>query len=413
VGDRTFSITSQSFAKIKSNLLCWGISVSSDLPSTEVNQTSRDNATSNPGSQPTRTYGEKTDRLLAWGQVLRAIAPLIWAVVIVIVIIPLMGQWFIHQAFNSTPSQTAAVPTVVKVQEVQPSVNWTEVDEEIALALTNAHQQAETYASHELDLWVNELMGRVDPNFLDWYFSYFNQKKIELNSVIVELTAGVNHVLNADAPMPSEKLAQTLTQNFQTEFAKRVLRPQIAQLRLERITQQTVQQYLNQLTLNLEQVPLKYQIPQGDWNRYLNDIAISIQDTEGQISTLSLKVLVGGGAYLAVKPIVTPLLLKVGSKVMANAAGKAGAKIAVKAGAKLTGKMAAGLLDCAVGAGILIWDVWDTYHTAAVEKPILKEMIWDYLEQVKGSILENPETGIMTAINQLESQLFLGLRPGQ
>jgi hypothetical protein len=192
-----------------------------------------------------------------------------------------------------------------------------------------------------------------------------------------------------------------------------VLRPQIAQLRLERITQKTVQQYLNQLTLNLEQIPLTYQIPQGNWNRYLNDIAISIQDTEGQISTLSLKVLVGGGAYLAVKPIVTPLLLKVGSKVMANVAGKAGAKIAVKAGAKLTGKMAAGLLDCAVGAGILIWDVWDTYHTATVEKPILKEMIGEYLEQVKGSILENPETGIMTAIDQLESQLFLGLRPGQ
>ncbi|MGB3534264.1 MAG: hypothetical protein WBA13_12195 [Microcoleaceae cyanobacterium] len=377
--------------------------MSLDRPSTEVDQTSLDNATPNKESKQYRTYAEKTDRLLAWGQVLRSIAPLIWAIVIAVVILPLIGQFFMHRAFNLEETKTASIP---QVTQVQPSVNWTEVDEAIATAVTNAHEQAENYASDELDTWINELMGRVDPNFLDWYFSYFNQKKIEINSVLIELNSGVYHLLKKDAPTPSEKLAQTLTQNFQTEFSKRVLRPQIAQLRLERITQKTVQIYLDQLTINLDKIPLSYQIPQADWNRYLNDIAISIQDTEGQISTLSLKVLVGGGAYLAVKPIVAPLLLKVGSKVMANVAGKAGAKVAVKAGAKLTGKMAAGLLDCVVGAGILIWDVWDTYHTAAIEKPILKEMIGEYLEQVKGSILENPETGIMTAINQIESQLF-------
>lgn len=369
--------------------------MSSDLPSTEVEQ-----------NQPPRTYQDKTDRLLAWGQILRGIAPIIWAIVIAIVILPLIGQFFIDQAFNSKETIVSAPPQEI---QLQPSINWNEVDEAVAVALRDAHQQAETYAAQELDQWVEQLMERVDPSFLDWYFSYFNQKKIELNSVVVELTSGVNYLLNSEAPTPNEKLAQTLTQNFQTEFAKRVLRPQIAQLRLERITQQTVQQYLSQLTLNLDEVPLKYQIPQANWNRYLNDIAISIQDAEGQTSTLSLKVLVGGGAYFAVKPIVAPLLLKVGSKVMANVTGKAGAKIAVKAGAKLTGKMAAGLLDCAVGAGILIWDVWDTYHTAAVEKPILKEMIGEYLAQVKGSILDNPETGIMSAINQIENQLLKSL----
>ncbi|MGB3401897.1 MAG: hypothetical protein WBA77_04340 [Microcoleaceae cyanobacterium] len=377
--------------------------MSSDIPSTEVEQTTVNDTSSHPQSQSTRTYQDKTNRLLAWGQILRGIAPIIWAIVIAVVILPLIGQFFIHQAFNSKDPVVEAVPQEI---QVKPSINWTQVDQAVAVALRDAHNQAENYASVELDQWKNELMERVEPNFLDWYFSYFNQKKIELNSVVVELTSGVHYLLNNQAPTPTDKLAQTLTQNFQTEFAKRVLRPQIAQLRLERITQQTVQQYLNQLTLNLEQVPLKYQIPQANWNRYLNDIAISIQDAEGQTSTLSLKVLVGGGAYLAVKPLVTPLLLKVGSKVMANVAGKAGAKIAVKTGAKLTGKMAAGLLDCAVGAGILIWDVWDTYHTAAVEKPILKEMIGEYLEQVKVSILDNPETGIMTAIDQIENQLF-------
>ncbi len=374
--------------------------MSSEIQSTEVGQNS---------VQPTESYQEKTNRMLAWVELLRAIAPIIWAVVIALVLIPLAGQFLIHQAFQ--PSTPAPVSQPVEEVTVTQGINWSVVDEAIASALSQAHDQAENYASQELDLWVDELMMRVDENFLDWYFGYFNQKKIELKSVFIQLNSSVNHLLKPDAATGSETIAQSLTQDFQTEFAKRVLRPQIAQLRLEQLTQKTVQEYLNQLVINLDQVPLTYQIPQADWNRYLNDIAISIQNTEGQISTLSLKVLMGGGAYLAVKPIVAPLMVKVGSKIMANLAGKAGAKIAVKAGASLTGKMAAGLLDCTVGVGILLWDIWDTHHTATVEKPILREMLAEYLEQVKGSILENPETGMMTAIDQIESQLFQSLSP--
>jgi hypothetical protein len=71
--------------------------------------------------------------------------------------------------------------------------------------------------------------------------------------------------------------------------------------------------------------------------------------------------------------------------------------------------MAAGLLDCTVGVGILLWDLWDTYHTANIEKPILRGTILEYLEEVKASILDNPETGIMTAIEQIESKIIESL----
>ena len=369
-----------------------------------LNNSGESPSPSHPADHPSGNYAEKTDRILAWVQVIRSISPLIWAAVILLVIVPLGGQFFINQAFSSASEnpQSESPKTAI----VQPSINWQAVDTAVAQALTTAHARAENYASQQLDLWIDDLMGRVDDNFLNWYFGYFNQKQIEFKSVFVQLRSGVVNLLNPDLPGPSEKVAEAITRDFQEEFAKRVLRPQIAQLQLERLTQQTVKQYLNALSENLNQIPLSYQIPQADWNRYLNDIAVSIYDTEGEVSNLSLKVLVGGSAYLAVKPLVAPLVLKVGSKVATNLAGKAGAKVALKTGASLTGKMAAGLLDCTVGVGILLWDIWDTYHTANIEKPILRETIAEYLEQVKGSILDDPETGIMAAIDRLEAKII-------
>ncbi|NJK36312.1 MAG: hypothetical protein HC920_00195 [Oscillatoriales cyanobacterium SM2_3_0] len=354
---------------------------------------------------PPGTYSEKTNRILAWVQLLRSIAPVIWALVVLVVIVPLIGQIFIHQAFSSAQLKSNLSKSPVQTVVVQPGIDWTTVNGAIAQSLQTAHESAEAYASAELDQWVGELMDRVDQSFLDWYFSYFNQKTVEFKGVFVQLTAGVANLINPDWPSASERVAETLTRDFQSEFAKRVLKPQIAQLKLERLTQATVQQYLSELSASLTAVPVTYQIPQADWDRYLNDIAISIRDTEGNISTLSLKVLMGGGAYLAVKPLVAPLMLKVGSNMVAKFAGKAGAKIAVKTGASLAGKVAAGLLDSAVGVGILIWDVWDTHHTATLEKPILRQTLLDYLEQVKASILDNPETGIMGAINQIEHRI--------
>ncbi|MEL7038285.1 MAG: hypothetical protein AAFO04_22115 [Cyanobacteria bacterium J06592_8] len=377
--------------------------MNSEPHSTPILNNSEESRPSSSPSETSGSYTEKTDRILAWVQLFRSISPLIWAIVILVVIIPLGGQFFLNQAFSSSSINRESEPQTVVVQ---PSINWQEVDTAVAEALTTAHNQAESYASDQLTLWTDDLMQRVDDNFLDWYFGYFNQKQVEFKSVFVQLSSGVRNLLNPDLPSPSERVAEVITQDFQEEFAKRVLRPQIAQLQLERLTQQTVKQYLNALSVNLNKIPVSYQIPEADWNRYLNDIAISIYGTEGEVSTLSLKVIVAGGGYLAMKPLVTPLVLKVGSKVAANLAGKAGAKIALKTGASLTGKVAAGLLDCTVGVGILIWDIWDTYHTANIEKPILRETLAEYLEQVKASILDNPETGIMTAIDKIEATII-------
>ncbi|MFB2772026.1 hypothetical protein ACE1AT_22480 [Pelatocladus sp. BLCC-F211] len=364
------------------------------------------------GQKPQETnekvsYIHKTDRIRAWSEFIKSITPYIWVVVIIFVLIPLLGKFLI--AGSSPQDHVIAQSTKNNIVIVDKKAPPSGIEDAIATAITNAHAQSQSFAAAKLDQWVNELMTRVDHSFLDWYFNYFNQKKLEFSTPFVWLTSAAAHWTNANNPSPTQAVAEKLTENFQTEFAKRVLRPKVAQLELENITKDTIDFYVVQLSQNIADIQSSYKIPQGDWERYLGDIAITVNDTEGNISNLSLKVLTGGSAYLLTKAMI-PTVTKVGSKVVTSFAGKAGAKMAAKTGGAVAAKLGAELLDPIVGVGIIIWDVWDFNHTVAVEKPILRDAISDYLQQVKLSLLDHPENGIMSAINQVENGMFNNVR---
>lgn len=350
------------------------------------------------------TYTEKTSRIQAWSEFIKTVTPFIWVAVILIVIIPLIGRGFIAGSLSGDSRDTGNRGGDVVVID-RPIADPSKIDRAIATAITDAHTQAERFASEQLDEWVDELMTRVDGSFLDWYFDYFNQKKMEFSTPFIWLSSAAARWIDTNNPPPSQAVAEKLTEEFQTEFAKRVLRPKIAQLELERITRDSINQYVTELGNNISNVQSTYKIPQGEWERYLEDIAITINDTEGNVSNLSLKVLAGGSSYLVAKAML-PVVTKIGSKVAASFAGKATAKMAAKTGSAIAGQLGAQLLDPIVAVGIIIWDVWDYKHTVQVDRPVLRAAILDYLQEVKASLLGNPENGIMAAIAQLESGIL-------
>ena len=395
-----------------------------------MNQESQPNLESNSTSQPVQasekatsvtkktqpkqsseiakpTYVDQTKRIQAWSQFIKSITPYVWVAVILIVLVPLIGRGFISGSFaDNSENLGDRIPEVVVIDRTLLSQN--DIEQAIVTALRDAHTQAESFASERLDEWVEQLMTRVDDSFLDWYFNYFNQKKLEFTAPFVWLSSAATHWIDTNKPAPNQVVAEKLTENFQTEFAKRVLRPKIAQLELERITRETVNLYVSQLGDNISSIQTSYNIPQGQWERYLGDIAVTIQDTEGNISNLSLKLLAGGSTYLLAKAMI-PVVTKIGSKVAASFAGKATAKMAAKTGGTVAAKFGGQFLDPIVAVGIIIWDVWDYQHTVKVNQPILREAIWDYLQEVKASLLDNPDNGIMAAIYQLEGGILMSL----
>jgi hypothetical protein len=344
------------------------------------------------------SYSEKTERLRVIGQFIKTVTPMIWTIVILVVIIPLLGNFLISKSLTNTGT-TAVV--------VSPPHDFSKVNQDIKNAIQQSHTTAETFASQELDKWETEVIARVDNSFLDWYFDYFNQKKMEFT---VPFNFVKSAVLNRfDMTAASRAVSEKLTEDFQREFANRVLVPKNAQLRFQLITQDTANLYIAEVSKNVKVVQNNYNIPQVQWDKYLNDIATTISD-KGNVSNLSLKVLVGGSGYLIAKPLILGVATKVGSKVTAKVASKAAAKMATKTGGTVASQLGVSLIDPIVGIGIIIWDLWDYNHTVKVERPILREHIVEYLKDVKKSLLTNPESGIMAAIYQLESGILKSLQ---
>jgi hypothetical protein len=372
-----------------------------------VISTPNDDPISEISLDKTATYVAKTDRIRAISEFVKSISPYLWAIVIVVVIIPLLGRAVI--AIPSGPGPVKPVKGGGNSEPLSVIIDTSStppiLDEYIRTAIKNADVTAQNFAEAKLDDWVNGLMVNVDGSFLDWYFNYFNQKKLEFSAPFIWASSAVAHWVDSNQPSPEQVVVEKMTEDFQLEFAKRVLRPKIAQFEIESITNDTVNVYVSQLEKNISSIQGKYHIPQGNWERYLNEIAITINESEGVTSNLTLKTLVGGGSYLFVKTAI-PIAAKVGSKIATTFAGKAGAKMAAKTGGMVAGKIGAELLDPIVGIGILIWDLWDYNHTVSINRPILRASILEYLHQVKHSLLNNPTNGIMASINQLESGIL-------
>ena len=349
----------------------------------------------------------------------KRIAPWIWATVVVIVVIPMVGQWFMVRSLsndapqpaivqtNATPTSAIQAPATQSSQLVQ---DWVQFEQLAKDKMRSAHAKTEVFARQELDQWSDGLTQRLDESFLGWYFGYFHQKQLQYESFFTGITGKFQQWLDPSKPSPQEKIAEEITREFQEEFAKRVLVPQVSEFQLQNITLKTAKTYIRELGQEFNQIPVESGISATDWNRYLQNISIAIPGMEGKFVALPLKQITTIGAYTALKPLVVPLLPKVGTAVAGKMVTKVGAKLAAKTGGTLAAKLGGTFLDATVGVGIILWDVWDTNHTANIEKPILRRNLIDYIAEIKESVLENPTNGIMTITDKIDAEILKSIQ---
>jgi len=361
------------------------------------------------------TRRSRDNRLTSWTNFLNAFAngasKLVWSLV-GLIILAALGRYLFVASQHLEVSQTQ--PTVT----VQAPIAWHEVDAEVAAVLRSSRTAAESYAKQKLDSWTKELEKRIDEDFLTWYFSYWQQQWLGLKSMGYWLAdhAVVEKVLGEQPSM-----AEGITEDIQAAFAKRVLRPQIAQLQIERIADETVRVYVADLQQHLATIPKKYRIPQADWERYLQDIAILTSHIEGNREvSLSLKTIaatgIAGGTVAAVNVarLLKPMMARIGTKMTTKAAAGAGqtaANLASRVGAKVGTRVGGKFLGVIVGVGVMAWDLWDHHRTTQVEKPILRQNLIDYLQELERSLLYEPETGLMAIITGFEADMVASLRP--
>ena len=355
---------------------------------------------------------KKVGFLVGSAQLLNAMgsftSKIIWSIV-GLIILATTGQVFMSM---NAPKEYERADRPERVVPVVPAIPWHDVDVDIQAALHDAYAVADEHAEEALRELTARMESRVDSDFLEWYFGYWNQQWLGLK--------GISYWAAEKVLTDQPSMAERITGDIQEEFAKRVLRPEITQMRLERITTETLNVYMGSLSNNLAEIPDKYKIPRADWDRYLEDIAVLTSDVEGNRKvSLSLKAVttsgaVGGvaGAALmtkALKPVITKVGTKYTAKAAAKGGGKMAAKIATKTGTKVGAKIGGKMLGPIIGVGIIVWDVWDHRHTKETEKPMLRENIVDYLGEMRESLLYDPETGIMSIVGTIEGNVVASL----
>jgi hypothetical protein len=358
-------------------------------------------------SKKEKHQNEKENELPTWAIITRlfleALDKLIWLVVLSI-IAAIIGASVVSQH----PKVAVDMPNYIPIVN---SVQWDRVDEAIRADLKIAHEDVEKFASQKLDVWVDDLMIAVDNSFLPWYFGYWNQQLLGIQS----LFQTAYHWFNGNAATAEE------TQNkvVETEFNNRVLSPQTAQIYIQALTDESVNRYASilQNKLNITQQRLK--ISSVRWQRHLQDLALITRAAEGNRGT-SLAFKSVGGTTLVGGIAVERGLTKVGAKTLSKTVGKSVGKFTGKTAAKVIAKAGgtageavgeavafatAPIVGPILGIGIVAWDLIDHFQTRKVNEPILRAEIEEYLTKMKAVILEDNSTGIMSAIHNLEVQV--------
>ena len=196
---------------------------------------------------------------LFFSNVWKAVSLVFW-IILILVILSSIGR---HLAFTSSSNLTEI--TSSSIEEI--SKNHTrqnkkeQIKADMKAALLKSRQRALAAASEELDVWIADLMSRVDDpysdsDFLDWYFGYWTQQKFGIDAIT---TWGIRR-LNKNVPTVKEKIQESVLQ----EFTHKVFRPEMAKLELKSISNNISQIYTDELRKNLDKARVQYNIPTAD-----------------------------------------------------------------------------------------------------------------------------------------------------
>ncbi|MCT7967034.1 hypothetical protein NG799_11870 [Laspinema sp. D1] len=305
---------------------------------------------------------------------------LIWTLVILLVLLPLLGRLIMTQALAAELNPPPSLEITPNMVAFWGADNQRAFEKSRQTAYNNAQQ----YAEHELDKWESELIKRLDTDFLDWYFSYFNQRGQELKTVldyVGEMTlSGFNDSIVED------RIKDRIINNLNREFARRVVSSKSAESKFKTIVIDTTELYLSQFSSELRNVSKNYEISQSDWQEYLDTIKLRLENEQ---SNESLPVeIIGAGSYV---------VIKAGSKI----AAAAGSKVA----AGFLSSSIVSIIDPAVAIGLIVWDYVDYHNGVAKNKPRLREDLVESLHEIKKTLLTDYEFGVMSAVNELDEKI--------
>ncbi|MDT9180605.1 MAG: hypothetical protein P5702_23860 [Limnospira sp. PMC 1291.21] len=312
---------------------------------------------------------------------IKIVSFIIWTTVILLVLIPLLGRLIMAQALAAELNPPPSLEIMPNMVAFVGSEDQKAFDQ----ACQTAYKEAQEYAKQELDKWKDELINRIDTDFLNWYFSYFNQKKQEINTLFQ--FAGQNIINGFNQYRVNEQIKNSVNDNLQREFYRRVVSPESVESEFKTIVLDTTELYLKLLSRQLKDFDIDNkddQNAESEWHQNLKEIKARLENEQGEES---LPVVVIGGMAT--------------TKLLGNLAAKMGSKAA----ATVISSQLAAMIDPLVGFGLLAFDYWDYRNGVEQNKQRLRCDLVKSLDQLENTLLKNPKFGVMSAVNELEKKI--------
>ena len=348
----------------------------------------------NPNPQPTpANYSERTTRM-------KVLLAAVWTLIVIVVWVGLVWP-------NIHPSEVVARQRRAGEIPVRAVINREVIAADILAAVDAAKAKAMTHAAGDLTAWTAELAASAEDDFVPWYFGYFTQQALALEGLYNQ----VRNLFVKDGP----SAADAVRKRIDREFAARVLSPEMADRRYERVVRDAVSLFVEDVRVRVAAIPVKYNIPASEWQSYIADAGGILGNVEGNRSVrLSVKaatVPVAAGTVVAGK-VCAEFCKNVVSRMSAKLAGTTAEVLAPEAGAA-AGESAAvcgeGLAGPVIGLAIAGWDVADHYYTAHENAPVMIENIKKLLAELRETLLNDPVTGVKGVLNTLEDKILSSL----
>ena len=299
--------------------------------------------------------------------------------------------------FGSTVSWSDWKMPKFENSKVVPTLTYN-LNKEILVAMDTAEAAARKYAEREINLWIQELIGRSEL-FIDNYFKFTNVKGREAIAVYHYIA---NKIISGH-PTAAEAYMRAL----EKEISAYGIMPEGAHQRDEAITNNTVAAYLKALDNQFKEIQEKHNIPTPVWNKHISRLCGLTAEFETKSVPVSAKMVLASLGVLTFKA-TTPIITQIGQKVGQKMTAKAGAKAAGSTGAKSLGKVVPGI-GMGIAIVVIVWDLWDYRKTADKGKRELKAGYNQYFQGLKNELLGPTEDSIMGSIVMWENAIRANL----
>jgi len=288
-----------------------------------------------------------------------------------------------------------------------PSATWTLVDQEILLASLNARGQA--YASARAA--VSQLMERVrrytEEDFIDWYASYLTQEWLA-----VKVAAYQSEEADGNATA-----VQQLAEYLQEQYLSRVLEPASEEIGPRTVLHQATAVYVQSLRGQVEDIGQRFRLPEQAFrNRLARIPAISSGDASDSDASLERLVRTDDVNDLAAfKALLQEIewggldhhygLSEDGLSPVADAVAEMFVRRVTARGGAAAAAVMGGPLGAVVSVAITMWGITEHNKQIPELEAQLKNVLNPALEKMHRDLLEDPQYGVLGAVNHINMQI--------